>query len=91
MTVMEAFAKAGHPVPEGALVYMNERHTWQCRRTKTKHRNGELTSYYYVWRPGRWECTGVGRGFRCDIALSNLPAADAYDALPECVRKVVER
>lgn len=84
LSVREAFAKAGHPVPEGAYIYFD-------------HEEGIPDAWWYATAEA-W-CFFVSEGWgavhggieRDPIDLSNLPAADAYDALPECVRKVVER
>jgi len=80
MTVREAFALAGYPVPEGAtLVWAS--FDWIATA------NNPWKTYCFLedeWVPE----TDICMGFR-DIDLSNLPAKNAWSALPTCVRKAI--
>lgn len=97
MTVREAFALAGHPVPEGAelryvpdtplyddawIIYLKEPHTtitWFAPRRNDKG-----------WEKEQDEDFSSHASQLTTFDLSNLPAIDAYDALPEVVRAVVK-
>lgn len=78
MTVREAFAKAGHPVPEDAMIgYSNITGAWRWGA------NDAHGTFFRGW--------AIANGPSAITPnLANLPARDAYDALPECVRKVLD-
>lgn len=81
MTVREAFAAAGHPVPEGyELACSWHDDCWFARKGED----------YVVFGP---ELEGVSIRVinAVGINLSNLPAIDAYDALPDVVKAVVPK
>jgi hypothetical protein len=85
VTVREAFHNAGYPVPEGPLYYAS---TWWVPAS--------FYSELYTFTPtgDRWVYLEMHWadpfGHTANFDLSNLPAIDAYDALPEVVRKVVK-
>ncbi len=84
MTVREAFALAGHPVPDGATIH-HESDWTDLRRGWIYHLDGQ-----------RFRFTNLPSWVKINSAkvsppdFSNLPAIDALEALPECVRKVVQ-
>lgn len=81
MTVREAFAKAGHPVPDGARVGLSGRdwfYSVDCRRASV-----------FSAAAGGWLTPPNSGYLDIRVDLSNLPALDACNALPECVQKVV--
>lgn len=88
MTIREAFAKAGHPVPAGAKIYANavvneEWNWWYDFDNKARA--------CFVWDDGDWsQENGIDDVYMIFVPLDNLPAIDAFDALPECVRKEVK-
>lgn len=97
MTVREAFAKAGHPVPErwkivpmlgtiGVLAENRDKlgETWVSDWYEFASADTIDGETWMLIHKGQRDTAKV-------IDLSNLPAVDAYDALPECVQKVVER
>ena len=92
VTIADAFALAGHPVPEG-----REIHWQQVRSDDDKH-----YEFYQIWQDdGRWMVAPFRDGewlYRDNCwqsspvvspALSRLPVSDAFDALPELVQKAL--
>lgn len=80
ITVAEAFALAGHPLPEGGFLVPNIHRIWQVHTHE---------GYTRSFDDG-WEKPSAIYG-DTDIDLRNLPARDAWNALPEIVREAVER
>lgn len=99
MTVREAFAKAGYPVPEKAMLFV-------AYQQKPNHeRRAEWIAVFDagICPVGKRFFLGA-RAWMTDepfsnsrhwvitrIDLSSLPAIDAYDALPDVVKKVVTK
>jgi hypothetical protein len=89
MTVREAFAKAGHPVPEGVK---------EIKTNGGNHMVAFTTREIILWESTGWEheaewCSAEWhhhRGWReaTSVFLSD-EAADAYDVLPAVVQKVL--
>lgn len=94
MTVREAFAKAGHPVEDGwAILWFGVQ--WNLRtggEAGPIYRKVFGNDYTGSAIKFEWEaCDSViPFNFRLSPDLSNLPAIDAYDALPKCVREVLD-
>ncbi len=93
LTVREAFEKAGYPVPEGYELYWGYRHhggkSIIAMMNPTAVNAKPLVLEQILPGHGRslWkESIGVD-----GIKISNLPAIDAYDALPDVVKKVVPK
>lgn len=91
MTVREAFEKAGHPVPPGRIAFdsSGHRYDWFGRCDDvggTRHKQG----FKFIGDQWSFLPCEPGYKFESQIDLSNLPAIDAYAALPECVRKVLD-
>lgn len=87
MTIREAFAKAGYPVPVDAMIG-----SWTT--SGLWFYSFEGCSFWFKHPSGPWVKDGPWDYHRRDMAmrmikLDNLPAVDALDALPECVRKVL--
>ena len=91
MTVREAFAKAGHPVPEGVK---------EIRSNGGGHMVAFTARAVILWESTGWEhesewCVAEWhhhQGWRnaTSVYLSQ-DARDYYDALPECVRMVLDQ
>lgn len=99
LTVAEAFAKAGHQIPEGARLV--------AHFLVVGNMTASDVSRYWTWRnvtelghflDGRWQVDKINEDDPTDpirvvtavsINLRNLPAKDCLDALPECVREVL--
>lgn len=87
MTVREAFAKAGYPVPEGAFMTLKGMSRPLAWKYSYKKKDFIFQQLRGVWA---WDSAGNTNSL-CDVNLSNLPAVDAFDALPKCVQEVIER
>ena len=83
MTVREAFALAGHPVPEGATIH-HESDWTDLRRGWIYHLDGQPFRFTNLPSWGKINSAGVSLP-----DLSNLPASVFADVLPECVTRVV--
>lgn len=85
LTAAEAFAKAGHQIPEGATLHFG---FGQCsvRWFYLMERNHTYGCLYRIDK-NKWSATCALPNFYPD--LRNLPAKDCLDALPECVREVL--
>lgn len=81
LTVREAFEKAGHPVPEGARLEYSEDNWSYLHEDRTTH---------WGLSSERWAYSSPYTRPVTHFDLSNLPARDALEALPQEVRKVVE-
>lgn len=98
MTIREAFAKAGHPVMEGRPIFVAycgkeinyaNRPEWIAPSSSDGIHGYRFFLGAQHWMPD--EPFSTSRGWIISrIDLSNLPAIDALDALPECVREVVQ-
>ncbi len=86
LTAREAFEKAGYPVPEGCGLVVSISHygeyAWLAVHVSGTTKHFRKLSDEWDWRVAYKE--------RLIVDLSNLPAKDCLDALPEVVRKVVE-
>lgn len=113
MTVREAFAAAGHPVPaDGTTMHVKfDENTWcidsdyglfefSDRDAIIEDAKGwghDISGLVDIAAVPEfdWLCFPLSEPenneFDVRFDLSNLPAADAYDALPEVVQKVVQR
>lgn len=100
MTVREAFAKAGYPVPEGKALSLVMRSYEDTPDWGFWDESGgfderpspwffkpqrEEEDFPYLWYP----CTADDYMVIDGLDLSNLPAEDAYDALPSVVREII--
>ena len=83
MTVREAFALSGHPVPEGATIH-HESDWTDLRRGWIYHLDGQPFRFTNLPSWGKINSAGVSLP-----DLSNLPASVFADVLPECVTRVV--
>jgi len=82
MTVWEAFEMAGHPVSNKAGRISMTRGGWSWLNKPYIYLFGEEGWKLYLGSIiCEWDFT---------IDLTNLPAKDALDALPEAVKQVVE-
>lgn len=75
ITVAEAFKLAGHPVPEGMRISFTD-YQWIA-----KQRGGHSATWNWTDRRWMYEFHNV------PIDMSNLPARDAWERLPEVVRE----
>ena len=84
MTVREAFAKAGHPVPDSGLIYKSSRFWFAVLPLVGCYDEMEFRSGWKHLNTYERNPRGLSPN------LSNMPAKDCLSALPEVVRKVVE-
>ena len=98
MTVREAFEKAGHPVPEDAMLVLDYGKIAFLYGDKFRVTDNSTSRNIYRFETIKtlpescgWIASGSRELGHIDrVDLSNLPAIDAIDALPEVVRKVVK-
>jgi len=85
LTAAEAFAKAGHQIPEGCGLVVSISHygeyAWLAVHTSGTTRHFRRLGDEWDWRVAFKEPLIVD--------IRNLPAKDCLDALPECVREVL--
>ena len=101
LTVREAFALAGHPIPDGARII--------AHFLLLPGGTAADVNRYWTWRlitdvghflDGRWQIEKINESDPKDmvrvisavsINLTNLPAQDCIDSLPECVKEAIVR
>ena len=100
MTIGEAFAKAGYPVPLPILLYGNYHGGTTCIWNAISHdqRCNFAADTGSSSKPNWWTNLfvlgpGIGgkTGYEDGVNLINLPAIDAYDYLPSVVKSVVDQ
>lgn len=85
LTVADLFHEAGFAVPPGAKIFHCVDGPYQWRHV---YGDPACLVHSYGWDRGQWWRTGtVYTNDRPD--LSRLPAADAWDCLPDVVKAVV--
>lgn len=89
MTVREAFEKAGYPVPEGCRLLLEEMNRYGVCAWLCVHETG--TTFQFRQLSNEWGWRNACKSWKPPFSIANLPATDAYDALPDVVKKVVKR
>lgn len=93
MTIREAFAAAGHPVPEAAKITFDD--CYRCNhRAWFWFTEGDDVRRFDTWS-NCWSEAHARLGvsnrvfFYRRLDISTLPAIDALDALPDAVKAVL--
>lgn len=95
LTVRQAFALAGFPVPEGKAIQLfdsdgdirwGHMDVYICGDSPWYLKAEESAPGGWMWWPEQFDCDAVLDG----LDLANLPARDALSALPQVVRAAVE-
>jgi hypothetical protein len=89
MTVREAFEKAGYPVPDDAKIVRDW--CYSCNEDEWAwHSPTRYAESFSKWKGKRLAQYADIVWLRRATNLTNLPAIDAYDVLPGCVRKALD-
>lgn len=88
VTVAELFEAAGHPVPDESYLVLEEMNRYGVCAWLAVHSTG--TTLHFRSLNGEIGWRSSARSNAPPYSLSRLPALDAWDALPECVKAVVK-
>lgn len=88
MTIREAFAKAGHPLPDDCRLLLEEMNRYGVCAWLCVHESG--TTFQFRQLSNEWAWRSACKTWKPPFSIANLPAFDAYDALPKCVRDVLD-
>lgn len=88
VTVAELFEAAGHPVPDESYLVLEEMNRYGVCAWLAVHSTG--TTLHFRSLNGEIGWRSSARSNAPPYSISRLPALDAWDALPECIKAVVK-